>query len=121
MGPEAVVPPVPELEVDVAELPLAVFAEADLPVLLPLAVEELEDVFPAEEPEPDVPDELDVLDVLDVLEVLDGLPEEVPVSSPVAVELDVFMESAVPNAFAGFDVMCEFAATCLPLSISDTF
>ena len=116
-----VVPPVPEEELDDddEELPLTLLDEDEDP---PVPEELDDDVEPEELALLD--DELDVLEELEVLEVLPELEDE-PVSSAVVEEPDVpvLFESTTPKLLPGcvFDVICEFAATCLPRSISDTF
>ena len=99
----------------------------------PDALEELDELdgFPLTLDEPEVPEELELLPVSGLSPVPeepadDELPEELDdaVTGVVIVVLtvSVFMESTSPKLFPGwvFEVICEFLATCLPRSISDT-
>ncbi len=115
VAPDA--PPVLTLELE-DELLLTEFA------LVLLDEDEVPPV-PDDEPELLLEPELLPEELAVELEELEELLDEEPVSLLVidAFDVPVPFESTAPKLFPGWvlDVMWEFAATCLPLSISDTF
>ena len=116
-------------------LELDEFPLTEFPLVLPLEEELLDEVELPPVPDedevelPPVPDEDDEpLPELEVVPPEPDVPEELfeevlLLSVVVLFEVPVLFESTTPKLFPGcvLDVICEFAATCLPLSMSDTF